>query len=234
MRSRSSLEAFRAWAGTMRLWSRSWRPVTNAGQRGDPFRERQSDAPGFAPSVQLLAGDGGPPAGGDIDRPARNLPASSDRREHSASFDAAAKASVASVAEQVGAAATERWMRRPPNVGRAERRRQRSARPVAAGSGCLAFRAHASRAGAGPRQFVPAAIEGFLPIVTTDAGIAAVSICNSFELAGQRRRVAGRSVVFLFAYSCVCDTLLTTRTINNRVRFRVRGRGFGEAPEEAL
>lgn len=150
----------------------------------------------FAPKVKALAGYGGYLLGDVIDQPTRSLSVVAfDKQSQTAGFDAAAKTFVESVADMVDAAATMSWagdllMWGAPSTS--------AATPVATpsmGSGYIAFRVHTSKPGTNPRDFVPAAIDGFLPIVTgiagfegylwfpTETGFVAVSLFDSIDSA---------------------------------------------------
>jgi hypothetical protein len=150
----------------------------------------------FAPKVQALEGYGGYVLGDVVDQPMQSLSVVAfDHQTQAAGFDVAAKTFVESVAAMVDAAATKSWagdllMWGAPNVS--------AGTPAAApaeGQGYLAFRVHTSKPGTNPRDFVPAAIDGFLPIVTgiagfngylwfpTDAGFVAISLFDSIESA---------------------------------------------------
>lgn len=157
---------------------------------------------GFAPKVQALAGYGGYLLGDVIDQPAQSLSVVAfDRQSQAAGFDALAKTFVTSVAAKVDAAATKGWagdllMWGAPQATAGTP----AASPVAgagsgAGKGYIAFRVHASKPGTNPRDFVPAAIDGFLPILTaisgfkgylwfpTNTGFVAVSVFDSIDSA---------------------------------------------------
>lgn len=158
----------------------------------------------FAPKVQKLDGYGGYLLGDVIDQPLQSLSVVVfDQQAQSAGFDAIAKDFVAGLAEKVDAAATQSWagdllMWASPRADVATP----SASP-AAGKGYIAFRVHTSLPGTNPRDFVPDAIAGFLPILTaipgftgylwfpTAAGFVAVSVFDSIESA-QASNVAAK------------------------------------------
>lgn len=115
-----------------------------------------------------------------------------------AAFNEAAAGFVESVGDRVDAAATQSWtgdllMKAAPEVSA-------DATPVATPiapltSGYAAVRIHTSLPGTDPRDFVPEAVEGFLPLITVlpgfegylwfpvDGGFAAITIYDSIESA---------------------------------------------------
>lgn len=158
----------------------------------------------FAPKVQKLDGYGGYVLGDVIDNPAQSVSVVAlDRQDQAAGFDDIAKNFVNALADKVDAAATKQWagdllMWGAPQAA--------TATPIAspvAGAGYIALRVHTSLAGTDPRGFVPAAIAGFLPIVTRlpgfkaylwfpiDTGFVAVSIYDSIDSA-QASNVAAK------------------------------------------
>jgi hypothetical protein len=162
----------------------------------------------FAPKVRQLDGYGGYLLGDVIDQPTQSLTlVALDREDQASGFNALAKAFVAGLADKVDDAATKSWagdllMWGAPKAGVATPEASPVASP-AAGAGYIAFRVHTSLPGTDPRDFVPAAIEGFLPIVTglpgfkayvwfpTDAGFVAISTFDSIESA-QASNVAAK------------------------------------------
>jgi hypothetical protein len=162
----------------------------------------------FAPKVQQLDGYGGYLLGDVIDTPTQSLTVVAlDREDQGAGFNALAKTFVGALTDKVDDAATKSWagdllMWGAPKADAATPEASPVASP-AAGAGYIAYRVHTSLPGTNPRDFVPAAIEGFLPIVTglpgfkaylwfpTDAGFVAISTFDSIESA-QASNVAAK------------------------------------------
>jgi hypothetical protein len=162
----------------------------------------------FAPKVQLLDGYGGYLLGDVIDQATQSITVVAlDREDQGAGFNALAKTFVAGLTDKVDDAATKSWagdllMWGAPKAGAATPEASSVASP-AAGAGFIAFRVFTSLPGANPRDFVPAAIAGFLPIVTglpgfkgylwfpTDAGFVSISTFDSIESA-QASNVAAK------------------------------------------
>ena len=121
----------------------------------------------FAPKVQKLDGYGGYLLGDVIDKPTQSITVVAlDRQDQSAGFDALAQDFVATVADKVDASATERWAGDLLMWGAPKPEHSTPKASPGASAGYIALRVHTSLPGSNPRDFVPAAIEGFLPIVT--------------------------------------------------------------------
>ena len=152
----------------------------------------------FAPEVEALPGFEGYLLGDIVDHADQSLSiVVFDEEAQTAAFDETAKTFVATLEDGAVVTGTEAWagdllIRGVPATTSATP----AATPVTSGvSGYAAMRVHTSKPGTNPRDFVPLATTGFLPIVTalpgfqgylwypTDEGFVAISLYDSAESA---------------------------------------------------
>jgi hypothetical protein len=168
------------------------RTVETAEQRDRVNELVQSD---FLPDVEALEGFGGYVLGDAIDAPEQSLSILVlDEPSQAAAFDELAKAFVAGIEDEVVTVNTEQWAGNLMITGAPTATATPAATPVVPGpmtDGYVALRVHTSLPGTDPRDFVPLAIEGFLPIVEgidgfrgylwypTDGGFVAISLFDS-------------------------------------------------------
>lgn len=168
------------------------RTVAEAGQR-DRVDELVQDE--FMPEVEELDGFAGFVLGDVIDAPDKSLSiVVLEEAGQAAGFDDAAKAFVERVGDEVVPVETVQWAGDLLIAGSPEADAGTpAATPLGASmtSGYVAVRVHTSLPGTDPREFVPLATSGFLPIVAglegfrgylwfpTDDGFAAISLYDS-------------------------------------------------------
>lgn len=180
------------------------RMVKTAGQRDRVNDLVQRE---FLADVEGLDGFEGYVLGDVVDTPEQSLSILVlDVPAQAAAFDELAKAFVARIGDEVATVSTEQWAGDLMITGVPAATATPVATPVGPvqlSDGYIALRIHTSLAGTDPRDVVPLAIEGFLPIIAgisgfrgylwypTDGGFVAISLFDA-ERAAQASNEAAR------------------------------------------